>query len=487
MNVKEDPVKLNSNDYIFTSTKAARFKLDDGWVFYAPDFYGMPIVGGTLINQIFESFQGGSISQHVLDLLTNLMGYKYAEVVDCINFLLDKGILKSNNDAGRYKSTNYQSAENVEVWLHINNSCNLKCDYCFVDKDKSFMTDEVMARTIENLSTTAKTRNLKQLTIKFAGGEPTLVLDKMESFYEQLSDKLADSETKLNVGILSNGTVLSDQLIRFIKKNNAGISISLDGYGEEGHDIYRTFKNNPNRGSWNLIYKNINQLLSHGIKPYILATISEESCKTLTSLVQWIMQNNLSTRLGIVRTPTILRENASQAKEQAYESLCQTMIEAFEQVFIELEKPTYPFNIVRKIGICELHFERPSFTTCCGIGNNHIVINENGFLANCPMTLKETLVSPGKDLLLSTRKTFPISPEIRNSESKKNCLDCNWFPVCVSGCPINNSRNTGNLFSISPLHEFYDYVIPRFIKFYGQKLLQHAKINNITNYHVLNY
>jgi radical SAM protein with 4Fe4S-binding SPASM domain len=139
------------------------------------------------------------------------------------------------------------------------------------------------------------------------------------------------------------------------------------------------------------------------------------------------------------------------------------MKEAFEKAFTELEHPDFRIDLRNGMNICELHFDSPVMTACCGIGSTHVVIQEDGKVASC------------SDLLKAAQQTFRISPQIRNSCEEKNCLDCRWFPVCVSGCPVNNERMTGSPFTISPLHEFYQYVIPRYVRFFGIKLLQEAR------------
>jgi radical SAM protein with 4Fe4S-binding SPASM domain len=204
-------------------------------------------------------------------------------------------------------------------------------------------------------------------------------------------------------------------------------------------------------------------------------------------LVKWIFTKGLRTRLSVVRQPSekefktsgygpdlvqISVPTQSRTEQDGYDVLIDTMNSAFESALTELEKPEYTIDLRNSLNICELHFEEPVFTACCGIGSNHVVIQDDGKLASCPMTIRETNVIPTDDLLTSIRHTFKHSPSIRNNSTEPNCLDCRWFPVCVSGCPVNNERQKGTPFTISPLHGFYDFIIPRFVTFFGRKLYQ---------------
>jgi sulfatase maturation enzyme AslB (radical SAM superfamily) len=94
-------------------------------------------------------------------------------------------------------------------------------------------------------------------------------------------------------------------------------------------------------------------------------------------------------------------------------------------------------------------------------------------------------VPAGPDLFSVARLTFPYRPEERNESEEKNCLDCQWFPVCASGCPMTNLRIKNKAFTISPLHAFYAFVIPRYVTFFGRKLLQQAAGDGARNFVVL--
>jgi len=198
-------------------------------------------------------------------------------------------------------------------------------------------------------------------------------------------------------------------------------------------------------------------------------------------------------RFSIVRQPDstqlysqfrddVLREKLSEE----YAVLNATMADAFEKAFTELEDPSYDLDLRRAMSICELHFESPSFSSCCGIGSTYVVINERGDLASCPMTLHRQTVAPSEDMIASTRLTFSNhSPTDREKNEGKNCLDCKWFPVCVSGCPTNNLAVNGKAFSVSPLNSFYEYVIPRYILFFARKLIQSAAKRGISDSRIL--
>jgi len=487
--------ELSLSQKLYASKRLYSAQIEGGWVVFAPDQSGFPSVIDEWSYRILKKFENGSSVSEVLESVDP--SDPESSVVDAfevIDFLREKNFVRASEDPDRYSPYDNTKSEpnSFGVWLHINNHCNLDCDYCFVDKSKVEMTDEVMSATIDRLVSTVEMRGIESLNLKFAGGEPTLSVEKMAWFHAHLKEALTHTSCDLSVAVLSNGTVANERLIEFLQRPGVGIGISLDGYGPAGHDIFRTFTGTK-KGSWDIIERNIEKFLANGIRPYVMSTISQQSASTLVDLVKWIFSKGLRTRLSVVRQPdsselySSFSGRALQLRlDDEYRKLNSCMIEAFEAAFTELEKEKYDIDIRNALHVCELHFENPSYSSCCGIGNTHVVINERGENASCPMTVHRGTVQPQNDLIAATRETFiDHNPMDRLDSKGKNCLDCQWFPVCVSGCPINNISVYGQAFTVSPLHEYYEYVIPRYVKLFGRKLVQSALKRNISSFRFL--
>ncbi len=482
-----DPSAASQSAYDLSATlfKSGRLydaPLDHGHVLFNPDWRGLPILVNDWVAEIVAAFDGGA---HLGDVLAELPeSVDLGEALDVVEYLEQTGFLRPSPTPERYTAGEFsnESTRGMGIWVHVNNHCNLDCEYCFVDKFKSTMKPETVTQTVEYIRSTVEIRKIREVLVKFAGGEPTLSLATMEDFHDRLVWALRPLGARVQFGILTNGTVLYPELIDFAKRARVTMAISLDGYGAETHDIFRVYKNSR-RGSWNNILVNIEKLKANRIPISINATISEQSCKSLPQLVKWIAENGFRTRLGVVRQPNGSWAGGDRAQE--YERLTTAINAAFEAAFAELEQPQYQIDLRYGMGICELHFEDPVTTACCGIATSHIVIQDDGRLASCPMTTRQDSVAAGPDLFAAARLTFPHHPEERNSAEEKNCLDCRWFPVCTSGCPVTNLRIKGKAFTISPLHAFYDYVIPRYVTFVGRKLLQLAQKAGIQDFVIL--
>ena len=467
---------------LFRSGNVFDAGLEGGRVLFNPDWEGLPIVVSDWVGNLLDRFALGA---RIGDILSSApASVELGEALDVVEYLEHHGFLRSAPTATRYRATAFSSegSRGLGLWVHINNHCNLDCAYCFVDKFTSTMRPEVVATTVNHIRTTVESRGLREVLVKFAGGEPTLSLGTMEDFHDRLIEAIHPLDVKIHFGILTNGTILYPKLLEFIKRSRATVAISLDGYGAETHDIFRIYKGSR-KGSWDRILANIDVLKSERVPISINATISEQSCRSLPALVKWIAENGFRARLGVVRQP-----NASWSggtRDDEYSRLIAAVNAAFDEALTELEKPEYDVDLRYGLGICELHFDRPTTAACCGIATNHIVIQDDGQLASCPMTTRDSPVPPSADLFAAARLTFVQKPESRNDQEQKNCLDCQWFPVCTSGCPVTNLRIKGQAFTISPLHAFYAFVIPRYVLFIGRKLLQRASRQGIADFAVL--
>ena len=449
---------------------------------YAPDWPGMPVLLSPDIMEAVNRFSDGATVGGVLSSLAGHSGRSFAGWLGILNALVDRGFLRDAPDPKRFIPKGYQSSMRaLNIWLHINNNCNLACSYCFVEHSNLRMEQETLDRTITQIGKTVRTHGVEDVLVKFAGGEPTLSLPQMEYFHEELSQELRDTRAYVHWTVLTNGTNLTERFLSFIGRAKATVSISIDGYGEY-HDLYRVYRANPNshreakpKGSWDVINRNIETLRSKGISPYINAMVGPKTSPGLPKLAEWIFGNHMIGTIHVVRNVDDSWKPGESRRDQYFE-YCEQLARDFESMFQELEHKKYRIELPRWMEIAELSFDQPAPDICCGIGSDHIVIKHDGSLASCPMTMHERTVAPINDLFAAARETFAVSPADRSPDDV--CLHCQWFKVCASACPVANERIRGKAFTQSPLCKFWKYVIPRYLDFYGTKLLQAQELES---------
>ena len=106
--------------------------------------------------------------------------------------------------------------------LHLTEACNMRCKYCFMQQGSRRMSEEVAMSAIDLLLASCK----KYARVTFYGGEPLLEEPLLRKVTEYIKAK---SHMPVGLGIVTNGTMISDSFLQFSEKHSIRISVSYDG------------------------------------------------------------------------------------------------------------------------------------------------------------------------------------------------------------------------------------------------------------------
>lgn len=155
----------------------------------------------------------------------------------------------------------YNSAWN-KLELSLSEGCNLACKYCYCSTcrdipSKGLMTENIARQAITWLF--AMSGKSEQVSITFFGGEPLLNKPVLR-FAIEYSQKLAKLHgKKVFYSMTTNGTLLDDEVIGYIKRYNFGLMVSLDG-PKELHDKQCPTQNGD--GSYDAAVAGIKKLMA---------------------------------------------------------------------------------------------------------------------------------------------------------------------------------------------------------------------------------
>lgn len=154
--------------------------------------------------------------------------------------------------------------------LNVTDDCNLQCRYCFVEQHPHYMTLDVAKTAVDWLyNNYQKKKELqalkeKNIFINFFGGEPLLCYDSIIVPLVEYTNEKYPNHFKF--GITTNGTLLDERKLKFLKDNNFGLLLSIDG-NKETQEFNRPHKN-LNYSSFELVKSNLDQILE--VFPYTL-------------------------------------------------------------------------------------------------------------------------------------------------------------------------------------------------------------------------
>ncbi len=455
---------------LHTSARTYERRLEDRWLLFAPDRHGLPILVDHRVLALLHAFDSGSTVGQVL--ADGPVALPIDQALTAVGWLEESGYLRSGPDPPTYavpQDSWEQPPSQFSVWLHINNGCNLACDYCFVrEKSLDLMRPEILDLAVDGIARAALSYGVSTVTVKLAGGEPTLAVASMERAYDRLTAALSGTSTLPQFVVLSNGTAVGPRLISFLQRPNVGIGISLDG-PPEVHDLHR-FLARSQQGSWRFIARNIDRLQEHGIHPHIMTTLTIESAPVLRELAGWIFERGLAARFNVVR-PQYDESTLPERIRDDYAALVDTCTTAFEELLTWVDAGELSVDVANQLHVCELSFDNPLNGPACGIGRSHVVMDHLGNLTDCVMHVSGAPVRVGGDLLADVRKTVAYAPYERQPPSEgEDCSTCRWFPVCGGGCPMANANVNGHPYTRSPLCRFYQHVIPRYLETLGRQM-----------------
>jgi uncharacterized protein len=313
--------------------------------------------------------------------------------------------------------------------LNLTLSCNLRCEYCFVESyDLPKMPIQYATKAIDMFD-----RN--RVDVSFFGGEPLMCWDLLKASVAYGKHK----DEKARFHITSNGVLLDEEKAQYIRDNNISLLISLDG-PKHLHDAIRKDANGD--GTFDKIISNLNMLRDQGVRPpYIRATFSTTPSYLLERLRFCADLKSQGLISGCSIEPAILSE-ACQKQQGQYD------MKVFEEEFheaalwylnrIRIHNP-FPFMFFDKF-IKRLKESSPKCSEC-GAGNYYYTVGPKGGIYSCHRQegTKIGHMESGIDSELAAQWQ---DNRYYHNPSCVNCWARNW---CGGGCRQAAISLTGNI------------------------------------------
>lgn len=165
----------------------------------------------------------------------------------------------------------------IKLMVSMSDNCNLDCEYCYAQKyyKKKHMSKETIDKVISKFLLSDSVSSIG--TIVFFGGEPLLNIEGIEYFANKLEELVEQGRiSKLpGFGIITNGTIYSERVLRLVKKYKMFVTVSMDGPAEI-QDSQRRFRGSK-RGSHDIVTQNLKKMISDGIGVNIECTVTKQA------------------------------------------------------------------------------------------------------------------------------------------------------------------------------------------------------------------
>lgn len=373
-----------------------------------------------------------------------------------------------------------RSIKPSSVVLKLGTDCNLRCEYCYVAHSKG--SNGIEVKTVEKLFDELMENNDGIVDCCFHGGEPFLYFDNIQKILEMLHMK--PYAKQIRYSCQSNGTLLTDEIIDFIKSNGISVGISIDG-PREVNDLLRKFPNG--KGSFDSIVKGIEKLKRNNISFSVLSVISNQNIEYIIETLAFLKEIGIP---SVDLKPCFKTElNEEELSPGLY---ADAMIKAVDWL---IENNTSESRIiVREIEMYTtlvMHREHAAGyfdcrTMCdrlhCGAGSEHITVDTNGEIYICDRLYghneyvmgnidKEPLAQILQNKLAERFRSRKIS-------SIEGCRDCDENLICFLGCPATDIlQKGGDLRAI--------YTKPDYCEYFNRIIKKLRDVVDAGSYHAL--
>ncbi|MFA4853145.1 MAG: radical SAM protein [Bacteroidales bacterium] len=185
--------------------------------------------------------------------------------------------------------------QRASLRIEVSNICNNKCAYCHVFKigkyrsRKSVMPYKDARNVIADfLELASRYRLCESYHINFYGGEPLITWNLIKTLISNFG--LHHKRKRIVWSINTNGRLLRQEMMPFLKKYDVELHIGCDGMKDINDKLRRSSKN---EGTFDEIQNAFNLANKYGVYKQINAVISNSNISKLRDIVDVAKENNV--------------------------------------------------------------------------------------------------------------------------------------------------------------------------------------------------
>ncbi len=351
----------------------------------------------------------------------------------------------------------------LSAWLHLTDRCNLRCAYCYLPHVREDMPIETGKAAIDATLSAAKNYGYSRVKLKYAGGEALLRYPAILELHQYARNQFAAANLSLDGVVLSNGTLLTPEMVPGLKNAGLRLMISLDGL-DESHDAQRVYASG--RGTSADVLRGIETAVTNGLTPDISITVSSRSAGGLPALIGWILDRELPFSLNFYRENDLSAVRPGLSLDD--EKIIAGMQAAFKVIESRLPRQSLLASILDRANLSTPH------SHTCSAGKDYLVYDQSGRLSQCQMLMREKVGDVHSSDPLGLIRNSKNSLQNLPVQQKSECSQCQWRHWCTGGCPITTRRATGRFDLKSPNCHIYQSLYPEALRLEGLRLLKYA-------------
>jgi radical SAM protein with 4Fe4S-binding SPASM domain len=329
-------------------------------------------------------------------------------------------IMRANKSTQEFLEEHFKDKPHLmSLQIEVTSKCNERCVHCYIPYENR--TTDIDPELLYDVLDQCKTMGVLDLTL--SGGEPML--------HKNFSEFLRKcKEYDFSVNILSNLTLLNDEIIAEMKANRlSSVQVSLYSMNPEIHDGITQLK-----GSFEKTKANILKLIENDIPLQISCPTMKKNKNCFVDVIRWAQEQKVR-----ATTDVIMMARYDGTTENLANRLS---LDEVEKIFNDIIENDIKYQDAMKIADYDKADKRDiSNDIVCGVCVTSIGMVANGNIYPCP---------GWQSYVLGNVKETPLKEIWENSERVKylrslrkkdflKCLKCPDRSFCAM-CMVRNAN-----------------------------------------------
>lgn len=299
---------------------------------------------------------------------------------------------------------------------HLSEVCNLKCLHCYQENHKPIQLSYSKLLTIlEQYRELLNKLNTKG-HINLTGGEPLC-----SPYFYKILDEFKKDEKLYSFSILTNGTLITDDIAKRISRYNPEyVQVSLEG-GKKTNDFIR------GKGVYKKVAEAIKYLKKYNIYVSLSFTATKLNYKEFPKVVKFAekygVDNVWSDRFIPLNHESDISFQMNNEETNEYLKIMEN-----ERIRLKLKKSKTNIAMYRA-----LQFQMTNdYPYTCTAGRSLLTVMENGDLVPC-RRLPIALGNLQEENMYNLYKNSEILKDLRNVTIPDDCKKCEHSKLCAGG------------------------------------------------------
>ena len=335
--------------------------------------------------------------------------------------------------------------------LNISNKCNLRCKYCYANGGIYKSNEDLMSEDVLKKSLDVFFNHFNKIKIiQIFGGEPTLNIPAIKYICKYIDYKYNNNEISElpNIGMVTNGIILTDEIIELIKKYHIKITISFDGQPVV-NDKMRVFPDGS--GTSHTVMNNIKRLKSETGEPNTIEVTynkyHEANNISISDIIEFINVNFKNVAVHIA--PAGGNSKCDFVLKDRY-----AFINSVDDIFQSIVNgDPINYSLVQRI-INILHTKQYN-SHICQAGINSLSVSSQGDIYPCFIFTDDEALKVGNIFDVNVFQSDKYNDSINqfisfNKFTNGKCNNCFNNTLC-SGCLGMDYMEKGRMFELSEI------------------------------------